>query len=258
MKPYQMVEVLEQQLEDLVRLHAGMIEEGLVYVDHQKRAAGGRLDVLMVDSGRALVVAELKVVQDDGMLLQGLDYYDDVSGHAEAYARLYKDRSIDPTQDVRLLLIAPSFSQATINRCKWLDVPVSLFTFKCLKFEGECDLVPVFSEQSIPTRGEKVEVVRLEDHLAYITDIQVRELLSAFLQEMEAWRPGAISTDPVKNAISIKIKGRVFAYIYPRRQSFLLGTYDASDVWTEYPVRGADDLDASKPIARAAMERRVK
>jgi hypothetical protein len=105
-----------------------LIEEGLVYLDHQNAAAGGRLDVLMVDSGKSLVVAKLKVTQDDGMLLQGLDYYDYVSNHAESYARLYKTHSIDPTEQVRLFLIAPLFSQTLVNRCKWLDIPISLFT----------------------------------------------------------------------------------------------------------------------------------
>src|SRR5580704_248527 len=129
MKSYTKVTVPEQQLEELVRRGPGMIEEGLVYVDHQRRAAGGRLDVLLVDSGKSLVVAELKVVEDDGMLFQGLDYYDYVSTNVESFARLYNPKSkscsveIDPTQPVRLVLIAPDFSQTLVNRCKWLDVP---------------------------------------------------------------------------------------------------------------------------------------
>src|SRR5258708_7391845 len=127
MKKYVKTDVSEQLLEDLVRRHAGLIEEGLVYIDHQKAAAGGRLDVLLVDSGKSLVVAELKVVQDDGMLLQALDFYDYVSTHIEAFARLYKTHAIDPTQQVRLFLIAPNFSETLVNRCKWLDVPITLF-----------------------------------------------------------------------------------------------------------------------------------
>ena len=83
MKKYTKADVSEQELEDIVRRSANLIEEGLVYVDHQKQAAGGRLDVLMVDSGKSLVVAELKVVQDDGMVLQGVDYYDYVSANVE-------------------------------------------------------------------------------------------------------------------------------------------------------------------------------
>lgn len=174
MKKYTRADISEQELEDLVRRGPELIEEGLVYVDHQKPAAGGRLDVLLVDSGRSLVVAELKVVQDDGMLVQGLDYYDYVSAHVEAFARLYKLHSIDPTQQVRLLLIAPTFSQNLVNRCKWLNLRVSLFTFNCLKFEGEADVVPVFTEQEVTEPPEPIHVARLEDSLNYITDPAVR------------------------------------------------------------------------------------
>ena len=76
-------------------------------VDHQKAAAGGRLDVLLVDSGKALVLAELKVTEDDGMLLQAVDYYDYVSNNVEAFARLYKHHDIDPTQEMRLFFDCP-------------------------------------------------------------------------------------------------------------------------------------------------------
>lgn len=258
MKKYKKVDVSETQLEDLVRRHAGMVEEGLIYVDHQKPAAGGRLDVFMVDSGKSLVVSELKVVQDDGMLMQGVDYYDYVSNHVEAFARLYKDHGIDPTQQVRLFLIAPSFSQTLINRCKWLDLPISLFTFHCMKFDEEDDLVPIFAEQAIPTQPEVVEIAHLEDHLGYITDTKVRDKASALLDEIKNWKPGSISLDPIKYAISIKVHGRVFAYFYPRRQHYLLATYNDQEEWTEYSIKEDDDLDKVKPIMRGAMERRVK
>jgi RecB family endonuclease NucS len=51
MRKYAKVSVSEKQLEDLVRQHSGLVEDGLKYVTHQRLAAGGRLDVLMVDSG---------------------------------------------------------------------------------------------------------------------------------------------------------------------------------------------------------------
>ena len=258
MKRYTKVDVSEQELEDIVRRNAGQIEEGLVYVDHQKPAAGGRLDVLLVDSGKSLVVAELKVTQDDGMLLQGLDYYDFVTARVESFARLYKSHSIDPTQQVRLFLVAPTFSQTLINRCKWLDLPISLFIFNCLKFEGDADIVAIFTEQQIPAPPEVVEVSHLDDHLNYITDAIVRNKVSALLDEIKNWKPGNIAIDPIKYAVSMKINGRVFAYLYPRRQHYLIATYDASDEWKEYAVKNDDDLATVKPIAKAAMERRMK
>ncbi len=258
MKKYTKADVSEKELEDLVRRHAEQIEEGLAYVDRQKEAAGGRLDVLMVDSGKSLVVTELKVTQDDGMLIQGLDYYDYISTHVEAYARLYKSHAIDPTQRVRLFLVAPTFSQTLVNRCKWLDLPISLFTFNCLRFEGEPDVIPIFTEQQITAPPEVVEVAHLDDHLNYITDTAVREKVAALLEEIKNWRPGNISIDPIKYGVSMKVNGRVFAYLWPRRQHYVIGTYDASDEWKEYPVKTEDDLATVKPIAKEAMERRIK
>jgi hypothetical protein len=258
MKRFTKADVSEQELEDLVRRHAGHIEEGLAYVDHQKRAATGRLDVLMVDSGKSLVVAELKVTQDDGMLLQGLDYYDYISTNVEAFARLYKAHAIDPTQQVRLFLVAPTFSQTLANRCKWLDLPISLFTFSCLKFEGESDVIPIFTEQQITAPPEVVEVKRLDDHLNYIKDNAAREAVAALLQEIKSWRPDNISIDPIKYALSMKVNGRVFAYLWPRRHDYVIGTYDANDEWKEYTVKTGDDLATVKSLAKEAMERRIK
>ncbi len=258
MKPYKKTDVSEAGLEDLVRRHSSLIEGGLVYIDHQKASAGGRLDVQMVDSGKSLVVAELKVVQDDGMLLQGVDYYDYVSSHAEAFARLYKPHGIDPTQKVRLLLIAPSFSQTLVNRCKWIDLPISLFTFYCLNFEGDDDLVPIFAEHTIPTPPAVLETPPTPaNHLAYITNLNVRGNVSALLEEIKTWRPGSISVDGIKDAISMKVNGRVFAYLYPRRNYCLLDTYNADEEWTEYSIKDDDDLAKVKPIIQAALERKL-
>jgi hypothetical protein len=256
MRKYTKVDVSEQTLEDLVRRNAGLIGDGLVYVDHQRHTGSGRLDVLMVDSGKSLVVAELKVVEDDGMLLQGLDYCDYVSTHVESYARLYETHAIDPVQQVSLLLIAPSFSQVLVNRCKWLTVPVALYVFNCLRFEGDDEIVPVFTEQQIPLPPKPPAVITLDHVLTYITDDSVRAKVTALLEEMKMWKPGNITHDPIQGGISIKVNGRVFAYIWPRRKHYVIQTLDADDAWKQGPVETDDDLAMVKPLARAAMERK--
>jgi hypothetical protein len=255
---YRKVDVSEPQLEDLVRQHTDAIEDALVYVDHQRSTVGGRLDVLMVDSGKSFVVAELKVVEDDGMLLQGLDYYDYVSTHREAFARLYKTYTPDPAQQVRLLLIAPSFSQTLINRCKWIDAPISLFTFTCLKFDGAEEIVPVFKEQEIPSAPEPIELHQLDDHLNYITDAAARSRASRVLDDVKAWKAGRVALDAVKDGISIKVDGRVFAYLYPRRKHFVIATYNAENTWTAYPIPSDDELQKILGLMRAAMEARAR
>lgn len=258
MKTYNKVDVSEQELEDLIRIHAGMIEEGLTYVDHQRRTTGGRLDVLMVDREKSLVVAELKIIEDDDMLLQGLDYYDYVSTHVETYARLYKSHSIDATKEVRLFLIAPNFSQTLINRCKWLNITISLFSFNCLRFDGENEVIPIFSEQLISTPPPPPEVRTIEEHLTYFTDDVVRGRVTALLDEIKNWLPGQITLEAIKYAISMRVNGHVFAYLHPRRKHYLIETFNAEDEWTTYPIRSDEDLANVKIPTRAAMERKAK
>jgi hypothetical protein len=256
MAKYQQIDVSEQLLEDLVRQNADLIEEGLVYVHHQRITGSGRLDVLLVDSGHSLVLAELKVVEDDGMLLQGLDYYDYVSSHVEAIARLYGKFSIDPTQSVRLFLIAPSFSQSLITRCKWIDVPISLFTYKCIKLEGSDEIIPVFSEQTIPSPPDVLETHSLDDRLNYITDVEVRLIVKRLLEEIGAWdTSGKISVEAIKYSIALKVSGRNFAYISPRRKFFLIETFNQDGKWVGYPIHSDEDLTPALELVRASFTR---
>lgn len=205
------IDVTEQMLEDLIRQYVDSLEEGLRYIHHQRITGSGRLDMLLVDSGNALVLAELKVIEDDGMLFQALDYYDHVSSHLESFARLYSTFSIDPTQPVRLFLIAPSFSQFLIARCKWIDAPISLFTYKCIKMDSSTEIIPVFSEQTIPSPPEVLETYSLHDRLNYITDVAAQESARSLLDQIAKWdTTGKILIEPIKYAISLKVSGRLF------------------------------------------------
>ena len=256
MAKYEHVDVSEQLLEDLTRLNANQIEEGLVYVHHQQITGSGRLDVLLVDSGHSLVLAELKVIEDDGMLLQGLDYYDYVSSHVEAIARLYTRFSIDPTQPVRLFLIAPSFSQSLITRCKWIDVPISLFSYKCIKLEGSDEIIPVFSEQTIPSPPDVLETHSLDDRLNYITDVEVRLIVKRLLEEIGGWdTTGKVLVEPIKYSIALKVSGRNFAYISPRRKFFLIETFSQDGKWQGYPIHSEEDLTAALELVRTSFTR---
>jgi hypothetical protein len=165
---------------------------------------------------------------------------------------------IDPTQPVRLLLIAPDFSQTLVNRCKWLDLPISLFTFSCLKFENDEELIPIFIEREIPTLTEPPQYRPPEDILAYITDPAVRAKAASFLEEVKNWKPGSISVDPIKEAISIKVNNRVFAYFWAARKHYVIATYNAEDEWKPFPVKGDEDQENVRSIMKEAMERRAK
>ena len=249
MVTYKKVDVSERQLEDLVRRHAAMIEEGSVFVDHQRQTNGGRLDVLMADEEKALIVAELKVVEDDGMLLQGLDYYDYVTRHIEALASLQGllDR---PEASGSLVSYRASFSQTLMNRCKWLNVEVRLFTFACLKFDGQDEIVPVFVEQNIPTPPPILDAYTIQGHLDYITDDTVQSEISALLDEIKNWKPENITFNAVAIGVSIRVNNRVFAYVMPRRTNYWIGVHNSENTWIERQIKAPEDLAAVKILIR--------
>lgn len=254
---YEKVELSEQQLEDLVRRYVNNIEEGLKYITHQNFTDSGRLDVLMVDSGNALVVAELKVIESDGMLMQAIDYYDYLSTHVEAIARLYKEHHIDPRQTIRLFLIAPSFSQSLINRCKWIDVPISLFSYQCLKIENSGESIPIFMEQTIPSPPEVIETHTIDDRLGYITDNKASKSVKELINDISDWKKDRILIEPIKYAISLKVDGRVFAYICPRRKHFIIETHNEEGKWTGYPVKKEEDLEPVKALMKVNLDKKA-
>lgn len=255
MKKYKSVEVSEKQLEDLIRQGPDLIEGGVRYIDHQRSTERGPLDVLMVDSGNALIVAELKIIEDDTMLVQGIDYYDYISKNIEGISRIYKDYHVDPRQPVRLFLVAPSFSVSLLGRCKWIDIPISLFNYKCIAFEDSKEITAVFSEATIPSTPETVETYDLKDRLDYITSSDIKKIASDLIEEIKGWDTANILIEPTKYDMSAKISGRVFAYISPRRKFFWVYTFDNEKKWTGFPINQKEDLVAVKVLLKANIDR---
>jgi RecB family endonuclease NucS len=68
------------------------VEKGLIVLDHQVLAGRGRIDILAVGSAGTFAILELKVKEDDWMLMQALAYYDWVFQNIERLADWYKEK----------------------------------------------------------------------------------------------------------------------------------------------------------------------
>jgi hypothetical protein len=246
MLDYEEKELSEKELEFKVSEHPSLIEKGLRFVAAQRKAGRGPLDVLLVDSGNAMVVAELKVVSDDEMLTQALDYYDHVYSHLEALALAYEAKGfkIDPFQEPRIMLIAPDFSESLVSRCRWLNVNIALYRYKYLvvKKDGkEIDELIDFMSVEVPSKPEREEVFTEEKILSYMTSPGLIDLAKQFLSQIETWED--VRVDTVQGALSIKIKKDVFLYLYPQRTSFVIGGYLSGREWqTLLKVNSPNDL----------------
>ncbi|SMO66052.1 endonuclease NucS domain-containing protein [Gracilimonas mengyeensis] len=250
MKNYKTVDISETKLEDLVRKAPHLIEDELEFVDHQSFTTRGPLDVLFRDAGKSLVVAELKVTENDSMLDQAIDYYDYVNRNIEGYARAYSKLDIDPSQELRLMLIAPSFSIQLLNRIKWIDIPITLISFQSIQFEGSDDIILIYNEVNAPSLPERIQSYTLDERYNYIKDSESRKLAKWVVEQVKSWDKEKIKPEPLKYSISIKYEGNVLAYIDPRRQNFRLGTYNQDGKWVTTSIESKTDFENFIPIVK--------
>ena len=244
---YESTDIDERKLEDMVRQAPHLIEDGLKFVDRQRRTVRGPLDILLVDSGNALVVAELKTHEDDSMLMQALDYFDYVSANLDGFGRVYKQFNIDVTQLPRLFLIAPSFKQTLLNRCKWIneDVRISLFLYKYIISKATKEDTLVFLETEIPPRPKREEEYSIPKLLGYIKDDSAKESVERFLKEVESWNPKEVEVAPRKNKVVINISGskmvKKIAEVWPGRKYWDVDVLNLEEEeWQSFRIPGDD------------------
>ena len=232
----------ESELEAILTENPNVIEEGLSVIDTQVITNSGRLDILGLDSGKALVVIELKIEASDEMLWQTLDYYDWIFRNIDTVKRLYPDSDIDYSQTPRLMLIAPGFSEVIKRRAVYLETSVELQEYKYLEAGNEKGML--LSPVSIPPApwDERPEKRRSPEELVgYITNEQSRELCQRVIERIKSIGT-SIQALSRKYHIALYVRGSRFAAISPRREFFWVETYIGEE-WKATKIGTEEDFD---------------
>jgi len=102
-----------QELEDMLTKEMNQIEKDLTMIcNHIPINDKATLDVLCHDENGQLVIVQMNVDEDDTMLLHGIQSLDYVDKFKSFLKATYNKQKIDDKQKPRLILIAPSFSDA--------------------------------------------------------------------------------------------------------------------------------------------------
>lgn len=223
--------IVERQLEDALKQHISMVEEGLEVIQNQFPTLTGPVDILCVDPEGAPVVMELKVNQDDSMLFQALRYYAHIE-KTKASLKLYHSEKIDEQKKTRIILLAPSFSDPMKDIVSILsDIDITLVEFLIVQTsEGREGIIcrPIESISPPPPPPPPTEA----DHIEYITNPEIKGFCSQIVQ----WFKGKdLDSSPVQSYLGFKKEGRVYAAIWTRRKYFYIGFADPqTQEWNDF------------------------
>ncbi len=138
-----------QELEDMITKEMGQIEKDLTMIcNHIPINDKATLDVLCHDENGQLVIVQLNVDEDDTMLLHGIQSLDYVDKFKSFLKATYNKHKIDDKEKPRLIMVAPSFSDAVRRAVESMKgIRVDLYEFEYLKLGDHkgLRLQPIFA-----------------------------------------------------------------------------------------------------------------
>ncbi|MCS7124724.1 MAG: endonuclease NucS [Candidatus Bathyarchaeota archaeon] len=137
------------ELEQMIVNEINLVEKGLTVICSNVPVNDKTtLDILCHDSNGQLVIIELSVQEDDVMLLQGLQSLDYVDKFKSFLKATYNKHKIDDKEKPRLILIAPSFSDAVKRAVESMKgIRIDLYEWEYLKLGDHkgLRLQPIFA-----------------------------------------------------------------------------------------------------------------
>jgi hypothetical protein len=216
----------EHEIEHIVANHPDQIEDDLTYLDHQLSVGTGFMDVLCVDDKGVPVVVELKIGEDEGILMQALRYYDSVYRERDRLAHQYQTKAeINLEEDPRIILVAPRISEGVLKATRYVKPEIKLLEYDYLRSKSGDKGIHV---KELPLEAEEgySPPVPVEKILSYINDRKLRGICDQVVGELCDIGEGIESRGAGETLIRIRYRSRWLADISARR-SFFRVWYDS-------------------------------
>ncbi|MEM2146999.1 MAG: endonuclease NucS [Candidatus Bathyarchaeia archaeon] len=150
-----------KELEQMIISDISIVEKGLTVICNNVPISDKTsLDVLCHDSNGQLVILQLNVQEDDALLLQGLQSLDFVDKFKSFLKATYNKHKIDDKEKPRLIMIAPSFSDAVRRAVESMKgIRIDLYEWEYLKLGDHkgLRLQPIFTWKQPEKPKEKEE-----------------------------------------------------------------------------------------------------
>jgi len=238
-------EISEPKLESLIMSDIESVEEGLVVLGNQISTSVGELDILAVDEDGILTIFELKVVEAEKQLLQGLRYLDWINSKITWISKAFSSERkihIDDSVIPRLILIAPSFSSHMLTAIKYIDsIYIDLYEYDVIS-SGEIRKV-ILREVEIDEIDSVPEIPTISKHRDFLDEENIQELfdnMRAYFEEK------GVHFEARKKRIAFTLDGKIIGRFFRRRGWFKIESKISEDGSVFYDIRDEDDWENAK------------
>ena len=151
----------QQELEQMITKEINQIEKDLTVIcSNVPISDKATLDILCHDGNGQLVILQLNVNEDDIMLLHGIQSLEYVDKFKSFLKATYNKHKIDDKEMPRLILIAPSFSDAlrrVVESMKGIRIDLYMWEYLKLGDHKGLRLQPIFTWKPVEKPREEKE-----------------------------------------------------------------------------------------------------
>jgi hypothetical protein len=157
----------QEELQQLITKDLSIVEKDLTLICNNVPINDKTtLDVLCHDNNGQLVIVQMSIAEDDIMLLHGIQSMDYIDKFKSFLKATYNKHKIDDKEKARLILIAPSFSDALRSAVESMKgMRVDLYEWEYLKLGDHkgLRLQPIFASTPTEKSFEEPKEEKSED-----------------------------------------------------------------------------------------------
>jgi len=247
----------EKEIVELLFEGLSSLERGMRSLSKNINTPAGKISIIAVDMVGRIVIVEIGRNDTEDLIFKSIDHFDWALTHMKDLEERYKFYNIDPTLAPRIVVLAPAYSEKFVKRATYLNPTfIDIYEYQIKESMGMRKVY--FRPFSFINNKKWVIYLRtksIEDHLNYLENDVLRDILKSLLVEVQSLRNDCI-IDTSLGYVKFKDKSEnIILGIYVLKNSFWINWGNKS--WNGHLISSKDDFSSLKLAVLRAVRKEV-
>ena len=247
----------EEEIVELLFEGLSNLERGMRSLSKNITTPAGKISIIAVDMIGRIVIVEVGRDDTEDLIFKSIDHFDWALTHMKDLEERYKFYNIDPTLAPRIIVLAPVYSEKFVKRATYLNPTfIDIYEYQIKESMGMRKVY--FRPFSFINNKKWVIYLRtksIEDHLNYLENDVLRDILKNLLVEVQSLRNDCI-IDTSSGYVKVKDKSEnIILGVYILKNSFWINWQNKR--WNGHLISSKDDFNLLKPAMLRAVRKEV-